>query len=279
MSFKTRPESTKAVPLFALALSALLGVVALGGPIPGFNGAALADSHSDAGHADDGHGGSGQGQGGQGQGNQGEGNQSESGQGQGDQGGQGQSDQGGHGEGAQGQGGPGEDSEGQGPRAGSPAGSSGIRPPWAGEGIPEVELGRLNVARSPEHVLDRAYAEALAQLATMATFYNLTHDEMITELTFNWENITLIDSPLQNLSLLRDALDGSIDLSAYGITNDRDTLMAVFLGVASDKVVDITPDTAYAVSVILGMPLTEAEAIALAAQAEAIRIAVLAGHG
>jgi hypothetical protein len=113
----------------------------------------------------------------------------------------------------------------------------------------------------------------------MADFYNLSIDEMIVELTFNWDNLTLLDSPLQNLALLRDALDGSIDLSTYGITNDRDTLMAVFLGIASDKTVEITADTAYAVSVIFGYPLTEAEAIALAAQAEAIRIAVLAGHG
>jgi hypothetical protein len=145
--------------------------------------------------------------------------------------------------------------------------------------IPEVDLGRLSVARSPDHVLDRAYDEALLTMASMADFYNLSLDEMITELSLNWDAITIIDSPLQNLALLRDALDGAIDLSAVGISNDIDTLMAVFLGVASDKTVPITADTAYAISVIFELPLTQAEAEALAADAEAIRIAVLAGHG
>jgi hypothetical protein len=43
--------------------------------------------------------------------------------------------------------------------------------------------------------------------------------------------------------------------------------------------VPISPDTVIAVTTILGQPLSDAEAAALAAEAEAIRIAVLAGHG
>jgi hypothetical protein len=239
------------------ALTASLAVATLAGPYPGFGSLAWAE--------DDG---TPQGQ----QGPTGEGGQGQGGPGsQGGQGNQG---------GGQGQGGPGEDSDGRGPQAGGPSDSSGGgRPPWAAEGIPEVELGRLSVARSPDQVLDRAYDEALLSLAAMADFYNLSLDEMVLELSLNWDNITIIDSPLQNLALLKDAMDGGIDLSAYGITNDTDTLMAVFLGVASDKTVPVTADTAYALSVIFGMPMTEAEAAALAADAEAIRIAVLAGHG
>jgi hypothetical protein len=53
----------------------------------------------------------------------------------------------------------------------------------------------------------------------------------------------------------------------------------VFLGTASDKEIPITPETAYAVSVILGQPLSAAEAEALAAEAEMVRQAILAGHG
>jgi hypothetical protein len=216
-------------------------------------------------------------EGGDGDGSNG-GNGNAGGQGAGGQGAQsGQGNQGGQG---QGQGGPGEDSDGMGPQAGGPSDSAGGgRPAWASEGIPEVELGRLSVARSPDHVLDRAYDEAMLSIASMADFYNLSIDEMITELSLNWDDITLIDSPLQNLAIFRDALDGGIDLSAYGITNDTFTIMAVTLGVASDKNVPITPETAYAISVIFEMPMTEADAIALAASAESIRIAVLAGHG
>ncbi|MBF9057948.1 hypothetical protein HKCCSP123_02015 [Rhodobacterales bacterium HKCCSP123] len=252
----TSKAALKGVSVSALALGAVLAVAAVATPLPGFNSVAWADDDGEPrgpqGPTDNGHG-----QGGQGaqagQGNQG---------------------------GGQGQGGPGPDSDGEGPQAGGPSDSSGGgMPPWASEGIPEVELGRLSVARSPDHVLDRAYDEALLALASMSDFYNLSLDAMITELSLNWDNVVLIDSPLQNLALLRDALDGAIDLSAYGINNDVDTLMAVFLGVASDKAVSITWETAYAISVIFEMPLTQAEAEALAADAEAIRIAVLAGHG
>jgi hypothetical protein len=55
--------------------------------------------------------------------------------------------------------------------------------------------------------------------------------------------------------------------------------MAAFLGVASDKAIPITADTVTAVTTILGAPMTGAAAAALAADAEAIRVAVQTGHG
>ena len=86
------------------------------------------------------------------EGSQGAGSQSgnQGGQGQGAKGSQGgQDNQGGQGSG---QGGPGTDSDSKGPQAGGPSssGSGGGKPTWAQEGIPEVELGRLSVARSPD---------------------------------------------------------------------------------------------------------------------------------
>lgn len=176
----------------------------------------------------------------------------------------------GTGSGGQGQGGEPHGSQGEG------AGGS---PPWSSEGIPEVELGRLNVARSPSRVIDRAYAEALAQLPAMAGFYNLPLPGMIAQLQTNWENLAIIDSPLQNLALFRDALDGRIDLSAYGISNDRTTLMAVFVGVASDKNVPVTSETVQALSIIMDMPVSPSEAAAIASAAESIRQAIVLGHG
>lgn len=200
------------------------------------------------------------------------------GQGQGGKGSQGgQGNQGGQGSG---QGGPGEDSDGKGPQAGAPSSSGGGKPVWAQEGIPEVELGRLSVARSPDQVLQRAYDEAVASLTPeMVSFYSLDIDQMILELSTNFDGISFIDSPLQNLSLLKDALDGTSVLASMGVTNTNDTLLAAFLGVASDKTLTITPDTVTAVTTILGVPLSDAQAAALAADAESIRIAVLAGHG
>ncbi len=207
------------------------------------------DGHDDDGH-DDGHDEGGKGPGGSG---------------------------GGHDEGGSGEGPKGSGLDGKGQGAGS--GASG-RPVWAQEGIPEVELGRLNVARAPDAVIDRAFAEALGTFTEeVAVFYRLDLDAMVEELGTNWDNVRLIDSPLQNIALFRDALDGTSILRNAGITTDTDTLLAAFLGTASDKAIPVTTETAEALSAILGLPLTEARAAAIAAQAERIRAAIALGHG
>jgi hypothetical protein len=204
-----------------------------------------------------------------------------SGEGKGGQGGEGQGGQGGQGgEGGQGQGGPGVDSEGKGPKAGS-GGSEGGKPVWADSFIDTVELGRLNVARSPDSVLNRAYDEALATLTDeMIAFYNLSTADMIETLTFDFDNAAYIDSPLQNLALLKDALDGTSALTSTGVNTDVNTLMAIFLAVASDKEGDgPTALIVEAVTTILGSPVTGDAAEALADEAHDIWVAVVAGHG
>ena len=208
--------------------------------------------------------GDGSGQGGQGdQGNQGEGQKGQDNAGQG-----------------KGQGGPGEDSDGKGPQAGGASDNSGGKPVWAQEGIPEVELGRLSVARSPDKVLDRALAEAVTSLTpAMIAYYNLSFEDVITELSLNFDNVAFIDSPLQNLALLENLLEGGTALSGMGVTTDRTLLEAMLLGAASDKTVPISTATVIAVTTILGTPLTGAAAQELASTAEAVRVAILAGHG
>lgn len=170
-----------------------------------------------------------------------------------------------------------------GERAGQADGDKGTRgggPVWSKEGIPEVELGRLNVVRSPDTVLDRAFEEAKASFSpSVAAFYAQDLDTMISSLSLDWDNVTFIDSPLQNLALLRDSLDGQSVLSTVGIDTDVRTLQAVFLGTASDKTVPISRDTVLAVTTILGQPMDHATAETVARAAEKIRIAILAGHG
>lgn len=171
------------------------------------------------------------------------------------------------------------ESDGNGERRGQDAQSQ-TRPVWAQEGIPEIELGRLNVARAPSEVIDRAYAEALGAMTSDVTaFYALSLDQMEATLRDNWDTVRLIDSPLQNLALLRDALDGTSVLVTSGVSSNNDALLAAFLGTASDKTIPITKETALAVSAILGQPLTEEKASALAKDAERIRAAILDGHG
>ena len=171
---------------------------------------------------------------------------------------------------------------GQGGKGGSgEKGGSGNRPVWAGEGLPDVELGRLNVVRSPTHVLDRAYAESLSEFTTgMAEFYSLPLRDALDRLRTEFRDIEMIDSPLQNLALFREALGGtSVLITSGGVSNTNDSLMAMFLGTASDKSIPVTPETAYSVALILGYELSQASATALAENAEAVRQAVLEGHG
>jgi hypothetical protein len=179
-----------------------------------------------------------------------------------------------------GQGGPGATSDGKGPRAGSSGGSQGGRPAWAKEGIPDVELGRLNVSRSPSRILEKAAAEEVSNLTPeTVAFYSMPLDAMITALKTDFDNVSMIDSPVANLGLLKDVLDGQSVLSAKGVTSSPEVLAAVFLGTASDKTIEISPETAYAVSTILGYELSEAQSQALAKDAEDIRAAILEGHG
>ena len=276
----------------ASAALLLLGSAVIPAAMPG---AAWAheDGGAEDGHEDGGHsGGSGRGKGGSHDDGHDDSSHddTEGGHESGGKGGRGGSKGGGHDDGAEGghEGGGGEGrggseggGEGDGGSRGQGAGAGGAgRPGWAQEGIPEVELGRLNVARSPDHVLDRAYAEALSTFSEdVAAFYRLDLAAMERELATNWDNIRIIDSPLQNLALLRDALDGRSVLRDAGIETDNNTLLAVFLGTASDKSMPVTTDTALAISAILGRPLSQSEAAALAEQAERIRQAILEGHG
>lgn len=184
---------------------------------------------------------------------------------------------GGQGAGGSGQGGNGSDGGGAG---GQQAGQNSGRPVWAQEGIPEVELGRLNVARSPDQVLNRAYIEALGSMTQdVLAFYSNSLDAMIDQLSLHWDEVSFIDSPLQNLALLREALEDQSILITEGVNSSNETLMAAFLGTASDKEIPITTDTVLALAAILERQITQAEAAALAEDAERIRIAILAGHG
>lgn len=176
-----------------------------------------------------------------------------------------------------------EDSDKKGPKyAGGGAGSGGSdggKPVWAQEGIPEVELGRLNVARAPEHVLMRQLDEALASYtADMATFYNMTLVEYVTALQTDYDAVLRLDSPLMNLALYKTLIiNGATPLD--GVANSVDTLAAIFIGTASDKLVEVSPDTVNALNAILGLPtLSDAEAAALAANADDVREAISLGH-
>lgn len=245
-----------------------------GGAIPahkvlGFaSGVALADSH--------GGGGSGNGEGGNGQGGDGHGGGSESGGSDAGQGGKGDAQKGRPSSAGE------DDSEGQGPRAGQGGqGDSGGKPGWAQEGIPEVELGRLSVARSPDKVLARALDEVVDNWDTsMSSLYNMSAEAFASYVADHWDSITIVDSPLQNLAMMEALYDGTLDLSKMQIDPVSTTdLASIFLGVASDKAVPISADTVTALNVIMDLGLDSTEIQDIATKAEEVREGVLEGHG
>lgn len=157
----------------------------------------------------------------------------------------------------------------------------GRRPVWAQEGIPEVELGRLNVSRAPAHVLNRAEEEALSRYTTaMMALYSLSAEEAAEQLRLAYETTARLDSPLQNLAMYRDVMTfGKSELNGITPSSQYD-LAAIFLGSASDKSIPVTRNTVIAVNRILGLQELPADDIAaLASKAETVRSAIAIGHG
>ena len=124
----------------------------------------------------------------------------------------------------------------------------GRRPVWAQEGLPDVELGRLNAARAPDHVLTRSLAEAHAALAA--------------------DPQASVHSPPQNLALYWEAMSGQ-----KGWSREQ---AAAFLGAAADKRIPITPDTVRALNLILGV--SDADPAGMAQAADSVRQQILADH-
>jgi len=153
--------------------------------------------------------------------------------------------------------------------------------PWSREGIPEVELGRLNVGRAPTHVLARAEQEALSSYTSaMSQLYNMNTESAAALLQAKYSEVARIDSPLQNLALYKDIMTfGKTQLPGVTPKSQLD-LAAIFLGSASDKSIPVSENTVIAINIILGLvPMKSEDMKVLASKAETIRAAIQVGHG
>lgn len=193
-----------------------------------------------------------------------------------------------------GQRGPSADSDGT-PHRGQPAaGTRGGRPVWAGDGaIPEVELGRMNVSRAPVRVLESRYAELLANWATMgvtsvtlggvtytvAQLYSLPAAQYAALLTAYYDQIVRIDSPLENLAILRVIYLAPTTLLPGITPASTSDLAAIAIAAASDKTIPISINTVVALNTILGLSIPSDQVPYIATQAELVRQAILLGHG
>lgn len=136
-----------------------------------------------------------------------------------------------------------------------------------GADVQAVEFGRLNVARSPEKVLDHSLAEALSKLNDGTLGDTVTLDPAGRLVVDG----VAIDSPLENLALYQallatPAVDGTITLSVTSTSDGQSTtysfsvpedarmeLAAATLAAASDKTGDLTVDEVYNISSFLGV--------------------------
>lgn len=134
-----------------------------------------------------------------------------------------------------------------------------------------VEFGRMNIARSPESVIEHALTEALSKLDDLSI-----DADNIDEFTDESGRLTVdgltIDSPLENLALYKALLlatpndDGVLELSAtsshdgadntYTLLVDPDIRMdlaASALAASSDKTGDLTVDEVVLISSFMGV--------------------------
>lgn len=209
-----------------------------------------------------------------------------------------------------GQGGPSGDSDAKGPRYGGegskPApGTSGGRPAWASQEL--TDIGRMNVARAPEQVLDRSLLNAVAEIKLPDGSYNVAFLDAALAILKTSANPTAdlkalladpatvrVDSPLANLAFYKSILTTGTIKDAAGTVvwsvadADRDLAAAIFIAQAADKTKVLTPEAVHAVDVIFefsseaGSSATVnpdlAQDTAVAVPAEVVRTAVYEVH-
>lgn len=118
------------------------------------------------------------------------------------------------------------------------AGGGGGRPVWAQEGVPEdVELGRMNVARSPTGALQNALDEVYAHTLDKDGDGVLDADA----------DIDAIDSPHANLALFGEAISGDRQVEGSWSLDDA----ARFLGKATEMNNPVEPETVQALLLIM----------------------------
>lgn len=304
---------------FALLAAPMFSDVVSGGASPLVASAMAADTHDHGDGGSGGHAGKG-GKGGAEQGQKGKGSSHEGGAGgpsksveavitEEEEGGKGKMGSGVHGQGkyqdnkmgggasAPGPGGTNDEpNDAKGPRyaGGAGTGSQGGKPPWAQEGIDEsVEMGRLNVARAPGRVLLNLLDEAtatllLANASATTSIYEAASIEAV-DVT---PTSVRVDSPLENLALLKDLLsDGQLDGDTVPEGQDGDhaatfvptmstaDFVALLIGSAADKTVPINVTTVNNLLTIMDLDLPAGVSPAeVAADAETVRLDILSAH-
>lgn len=189
-------------------------------------------------------------------------------------GGSGGGHSGGDGGSAAGKGGPSADSTGKGPNAGLGGGKDKDgKPNWAGKEL--TDIGRMNVIKSPDSVLQRAIANLEYDPATQAALYSMTAADFAAALLAAGNLDALIDSPVANLALLSDYWDGTVALAGVTPASFVD-FSGILIGTAADKTSPVTTEQVEALAAITGVTVNAA---AIADAAKTVQDAIVDIHG
>lgn len=124
----------------------------------------------------------------------------------------------------------------------------------------EVDLGRLNLGRSPTSVIEHAEEEAITKITADGAVLDLDPAGRIMV-----DPVTTIDSPLENLALYIAIMTGDTEVLAavQPLLEDKDMtsleLAAALLGGAADKTGEITTDVVFYSNIIYDLVPENAE--------------------
>ena len=176
--------------------------------------------------------------------------------------------------GAAGKGGPSADSDGKGPNASMGGGKDTEgKPNWAGKEL--TDIGRMNVIKSPESVLQCAIDNLEYDAATQAALYSMTAADFAAALLAAGDLDGLIDSPVANLALLSEYWDGTVALEGVTPASFVD-FSGILIGTAADKTSPVTTEQVEALAAITGVTVN---ASAIAAAAKTVQDAIVDIHG
>jgi hypothetical protein len=134
--------------------------------------------------------------------------------------------------------------------------------------VQEVELGRLNISRAPDKVLDHALEEALSKLNSLEI--TLADLALLTDASGRLllpGTATAIDSPLENLAIYQALLEAYGTPAAYEYVYDEaGNVIATFVEISLETTSHDSTDTSiYTLSIELdAVPLVAASALAAA---------------
>jgi hypothetical protein len=159
--------------------------------------------------------------------------------------------------------------KGAGGQRGADGGAS-TRPNWAGQEL--ADIGRLNVIKSPDFVLQQA-------IRNVEDYQPSIYSKSVPGFINSLKSLDqIIDSPVANVAILKQFwTDGTVALDGVKPKSDDD-FAAILIGTAVEKGTKVTSDIVDALATIVGKDLTDKQTATIATAADDVREKVVEVH-